>query len=31
VPSTCIMCHDYHRDNLDPMLPPPAQAATVVR
>ena len=27
VPSTCIMCHVYHREDLDPMLPPPAQAA----
>jgi hypothetical protein len=27
VPSTCIMCHDYHREELDPMLPAAAQAA----
>ncbi len=27
VPSTCTMCHDYHREELDPMLPAAAQAA----
>jgi hypothetical protein len=29
LPSTCIMCHVYHRDDLAPMLPrtPPATAA----
>jgi hypothetical protein len=27
VPSTCIMCHVYHRKDLDPMLRPPAQAS----
>jgi hypothetical protein len=31
VPSTCIMCHDYHREDLDPMLPARARAATVAR
>jgi hypothetical protein len=31
VPSTCIMCHVYHRKDLDPMLPPRAQASTVAR
>ena len=29
VPSTCIMCHDYHREELDPMLPAAAQAAAM--
>jgi hypothetical protein len=31
VPSTCIMCHVYHREDLDPMLRAPANAATVTR
>ena len=28
VPSTCTMCHDYHRDELPPILPRPAQASS---
>jgi predicted CXXCH cytochrome family protein len=31
VPSTCIMCHVYHRKDLAPMLPRPARAAVVAR
>jgi predicted CXXCH cytochrome family protein len=26
VPSTCVMCHDYHRRDLGPMITPAAQA-----
>jgi len=31
LPSTCIMCHVYHRDELPPMLPLAAEAAAAVR
>ena len=29
LPSTCIMCHVYHRDELPPMLPVAAAGAEV--
>jgi hypothetical protein len=31
LPSTCIMCHVYHRDGLPPMLPLAAEAADAPR
>jgi predicted CXXCH cytochrome family protein len=31
LPSTCIMCHVYHRDNLRPMLPRAARASNFSR
>jgi Inner membrane component of T3SS, cytoplasmic domain len=31
LPSTCIMCHVYHRDELPPMLPPATEAAAAPR
>lgn len=29
LPSTCIMCHEYHLDHLQPMIPHPVETATV--
>jgi predicted CXXCH cytochrome family protein len=31
LPSTCIMCHVYHRDDLPPMLPRSANVSNLGR